>query len=79
MSHETIYQYIWRDKAEGGFLWKYLRQSSKQRRKRYKAYDSRGRLTNKRQSLSAQQALKHVNTKGIGKSILFMVGVIAIV
>lgn len=48
MSHETIYQYIWRNKAEGGNLWTYLRQSPKQRRKRYKAYDSRGRLANKR-------------------------------
>ena len=48
LSHETIYQYIWRDKAQGGTLWKHLRQSSKQRRKRYKAYDSRGRLANKR-------------------------------
>tara|TARA_R110000823_G_C15841067_1_gene491196 strand:- start:37 stop:942 length:906 start_codon:yes stop_codon:yes gene_type:complete len=47
-SHETIYQYIWRDRAQGGQLWTYLRQSSKQRRKRYKAYDSRGRLANKR-------------------------------
>ena len=42
MSHETIYQYIWRDKKNGGSLWTYLRQSTKQRRKRYKAYDSRG-------------------------------------
>ena len=25
LSHETIYQYIWRDKAEGGSLWQYLR------------------------------------------------------
>jgi IS30 family transposase len=48
MSHETIYQYIWRDKAAGGKLWRYLRQSSKQRRKRYSAYDSRGRLAGKR-------------------------------
>lgn len=48
ISHETIYQYIWRDKAEGGSLWVHLRQSSKRRRKRYKAYDSRGRLANKR-------------------------------
>jgi transposase, IS30 family len=48
MSHETIYQYIWRDKAAGGQLWRYLRQSSKQRRKRYSAYDSRGRLAGKR-------------------------------
>jgi transposase, IS30 family len=48
MSHETIYQYIWRDKRNGGDLWKQLRQSPKIRRKRYKAYDSRGRLTGKR-------------------------------
>lgn len=48
MSHETIYQYIWRDKRAGGMLWKHLRQASKQRRKRYRAYDSRGRLANKR-------------------------------
>lgn len=48
LSHETIYQYIWRNKAEGGELWTHLRQSLKQRRKRYKAYDSRGRLANKR-------------------------------
>lgn len=47
-SHETIYQYVWRDKAQGGTLWTHLRQSPKQRRKRYKAYDSRGRLAGKR-------------------------------
>ena len=48
MSHETIYKYIWRDRHNGGYLWKQLRQSPKIRRKRYKAYDSRGRLANKR-------------------------------
>lgn len=48
ISHETIYQYLWRDKADGGDLWMHLRQSSKQRRKRYRAYDSRGRLADKR-------------------------------
>ena len=48
MSHETIYRYIWRDKANGGDLWTHLRQSLKQRRKRYNAYDSRGRLAEKR-------------------------------
>ncbi len=48
MCHETIYQYIWTDKAQGGLLWKYLRQSSKKRRKRYKSKDSRGRLATKR-------------------------------
>ncbi len=48
VSHESIYQYIWRDKAAGGALWQNLRQSPKRRRKRYKAYDSRGRLADKR-------------------------------
>jgi len=48
ISHESIYRYIWTDMANGGSLWQHLRQSSKQRRKRYKAYDSRGRLANKR-------------------------------
>lgn len=48
ISHETIYRYIWQDKAEGGNLWTYLRQAPKRRRKRYNAYDSRGRLTDKR-------------------------------
>lgn len=48
LSHETIYQDIWREKSLGGTLWQHLRQSSKQRRKRYKAYDSRGRLAEKR-------------------------------
>lgn len=47
-SHETIYLYIWRDLENGGDLWKYLRCAQKQRRKRYRAYDSRGRLANKR-------------------------------
>ena len=45
--HKTIYKYIWKNKSNGSNLWKHLRQSSKQRRKRYKAYDSRGRLANK--------------------------------
>lgn len=48
MCHETIYQYIWKDKALGGSLWQHLRPPPKRRRKRYKAYDSRGRLANKR-------------------------------
>ena len=46
--HETIYQYVWRNKANGGNLWTHLRHSLKLRRKRYNAYDSRGRLANKR-------------------------------
>ena len=48
ISHETIYKWIWQDRSEGGTLWKHLRGSRKQRRKRYGRYDSRGRLAGKR-------------------------------
>lgn len=48
MSHETIYRHVWWDKRWGGDLWTHLRGSRKKRRKRYGAYDSRGRLGGKR-------------------------------
>ena len=48
ISHESIYKYVWRDKEMGGDLWTHLRGSRKQRRKRYRSYDSRGRLAGKR-------------------------------
>jgi IS30 family transposase len=48
ISHETIYQHIWRDKQRGGQLYEYLRCAGKLRRKRYGRYDSRGRLAGKR-------------------------------
>jgi IS30 family transposase len=48
ISHETIYQYIWADKAIGGDLFTHLRGSQKRRRRRYGSYDSRGRLAEKR-------------------------------
>lgn len=48
ISHETIYRYIWADKARGGTLWTHLRGARKNCRKRYGAYDSRGRLAGKR-------------------------------
>jgi IS30 family transposase len=48
ISHETIYRYVWEDKRAGGTLYLHLRQASKQRRKRYRSYDSRGRLAGKR-------------------------------
>lgn len=48
MSHETIYKWIWQDKAAGGTLWQHLRGARKQRRKRYAANDSRGRLAGKK-------------------------------
>ena len=48
ISHETIYQHIWRDKKHGGQLWTHLRCAPKRRRKRYGQYDSRGRLAGKK-------------------------------
>lgn len=48
ISHETIYRRIWRDKKAGGTLWKHLRIVTKNLRKRYGTYDSRGRLAGKR-------------------------------
>ena len=47
ISHETIYLHVWRDKRSGGDLYLHLRQAGKKRRKRYGAYDSRGRLPGK--------------------------------
>lgn len=44
ISHETIYRHVWQDQANGGTLYTHLRGARKQRRKRYGAYDSRGRL-----------------------------------
>jgi len=48
ISHETIYRHIWRDQKGGGPLHQHLRGARKQRRKRYRSYDSRGRLAGKR-------------------------------
>jgi IS30 family transposase len=48
ISHETIYQYVWQDKKHGGMLFKHLRCSPKQRRKRHNTRDSRGILLGKR-------------------------------
>jgi IS30 family transposase len=48
LSHETIYRHVWREKREGGTLYTHLRGARKRRRKRYGAYDRRGRLAGKR-------------------------------
>lgn len=47
ISHETIYQHIWRNRRAGGDLWRRLRQRPKYR-KRYGTYEKRGRLAGKR-------------------------------
>ncbi len=63
-SHETIYRYIWRDKKNGGTLWKHLRCAQKRRRKRYNAYDSRGRLSDKRNIAERPAIVETRKTQG---------------
>ena len=49
ISHETIYRHIWHDRLCGGDLHEHLRGARKRLyRKRYRSYDSRGRLAGKR-------------------------------
>jgi IS30 family transposase len=60
ISHETIYRHIWADMKRGGHLHRYLRCAIKQRRKRYGAYDSRGRLAGKRM---IQQRPAHIQRR----------------
>lgn len=59
ISHETIYRYIWKDRKRGGTLWTYLRVMTKPYRKRYAAYDSRGRLAGKRHISERPAAAEH--------------------
>jgi IS30 family transposase len=44
VSHETIYQFIYQNKKQGGVLYKKLRIASKPYRKRYGSYDHRGKI-----------------------------------
>ena len=44
ISHETIYQYVLSDKANGGTLYQHLRRSNKKRKKRYGSNDRRGQI-----------------------------------
>lgn len=46
LHHETVYQLIYADKAEGGELYTHLRIVSKSYRKRYGHYDHRGKIKN---------------------------------
>jgi transposase, IS30 family len=56
ISHETIYRHIWQDKKAGGTLHVHRRRANKRIRKRYGAYDSRGRLAGRR----------HISTRPAG-------------
>jgi IS30 family transposase len=48
VSHECIYQQVWRDKRHGGALWRNLRLAGRnKRRKRYGKRDCRGKIPNR--------------------------------
>lgn len=47
LHHETLYQWIYADKAAGGDLYTHLRVVSKPYRKRYGSYDRRGKIKNR--------------------------------
>lgn len=47
VSHETIYQYIWQDKRQGGELYKHLRRHGRRYRKRGNLKDNRGIIKNR--------------------------------
>lgn len=47
VSHERIYQYIWKDKRAGGKLYKHLRNKGKKYRKRIHSKDNRGIIINR--------------------------------
>jgi IS30 family transposase len=64
ISHETIYRYVWLDRWRGGSLYRDLRQVTKKRRKRYGAYDSRGRLAGKRHISERSKWIEHRNQVG---------------
>ncbi|MBX3134568.1 IS30 family transposase [Pseudogemmatithrix spongiicola] len=55
-SHESIYRHIHADRERGGTLYTHLRVMTKNLRKRYGTYDSRGRLAGKR----------HISTRPAG-------------
>jgi len=60
ISHETIYQFIWSEKASGGTLYQHLRCSSKKRRKRYGGRDRRGQIPER---VSIEERPEIVETK----------------
>ncbi len=60
ISHETIYQYVYRDKKKGGKLYKHLR-CQKTYRKRTGSYDRRGKIRNR---TCIDKRPEIVNTRG---------------
>ncbi|MDW8348564.1 MAG: IS30 family transposase [Bacteroidia bacterium] len=60
VSHETIYRFIYKDKQQGGDLYKHLRIASQSYRKRYGKKDRRGKIPHK---ITIAQRPAIVNTK----------------
>ena len=60
LHHETIYQFIYRDQAEGGDLHTHLRLANKPYKKRYGKHDKRGQIKNK---TSIEQRPEEINKK----------------
>lgn len=60
LHHETIYQFIYRDKASGGAMHQHLRIANKPYRKRYGKYDRRGQILNR---ISIDERPEVVNEK----------------
>lgn len=48
LSHETIYQYVYKDRQQGGTLFRQLRWCRRKRRKRFPGPDKRGQIPNRR-------------------------------
>ena len=48
ISHETIYQHVYADKAQGGSLWKHLRCQKKKRKRYASGRERRGQITGRR-------------------------------
>jgi len=48
VSHETLYQYVYADKAQGGDLWRSLRCQKKKRKRYASGRDRRGQIPNRR-------------------------------
>ncbi len=62
LHHETVYQLIYADKAQGGDLHTHLRIANKGYRKRYGSYDRRGKISN-RVSIDERPAIVERRTR----------------
>ena len=74
LSHTSIYKHIWKDKKNGGLLFKNLRQSGKKKRKKYGSKRIAGELLKTGPALS--KGLKSlINSRGLatGKPIPLLV------